>query len=59
MRGAMGLAGFDMQRAVISPALCAVLRRDALAAMAAQETEDSTLGVRLWRLASAALGHSG
>jgi hypothetical protein len=59
MRGAMGLAGFDMQRAVISPALCAVLRRDALAAMAAQEIEDSTLGVRLWRLASAALGHSG
>ena len=62
MRGAMGLAGFDMQRAVVDPALCAVLRRDALVAMAEEESQDNTLGVRLWRvrrLVRAALGRCG
>ena len=59
MRGAMGRTGFDLQRAVIKPTLCAVLRRDALAAMAADEVLDSTWGAWLGRLAGSALGHSG
>jgi hypothetical protein len=55
MRGAMGLAGFDMKRAVVSPALCAVLRHDALATMAAESEQGASLAGQLGRLARAAL----
>lgn len=51
----MGLAGFDMKRRVVSPALCAVLRQDALAAMAAECKQATSLAGRLGRLARGAL----